>query len=121
LKKLKNLSRDEAKRRFRKEGKDIHGSKKFNKTISKNKGKGKTGKPIYERSGDGEYHYHTPDRKNVKGGAGGHAFTNSGFVIPLSSLGNDIFGDNLFGDAINFFNPLSDAQDLIDLLSGKSD
>jgi hypothetical protein len=32
-----------------------------------------------------------------------------------------IFGDNILGDAVDFFNPLSDAQDIIDLFQSEGD
>ncbi len=113
MKKLGNLTRDQAKRRFRKQGKDIHGSKKFIKTLSKKKGKGK---PIFEKSGKGHLHGHTPDRKNFQGGRGGHGFTNSLLLIPGSTIGATLFGDNAFGKTIDFINPISDIQDVADFL-----
>ncbi len=61
LKKLGKLSRDETKRRFRKERKDVVGSKKMLKKFAKDKGKGKTGKPIIEKHGDGTTHIHPPN------------------------------------------------------------
>ena len=59
LKKLGNLSRDEAKRLFRKYGKDVHGPKTFIKKIAKKKRAGKKNKkgkrssqPIFEKHGE---------------------------------------------------------------------
>ena len=65
LKKLGRVTRDEAKRVFKKEGKDIMGSKTALKKLVKKKGKGK---PICETHGEGKKHWHTPDRD------GKHAF-----------------------------------------------
>ena len=50
----------------------------------------------------------------------GHGFHPS-IVIPGSSLGKDIFGDNLIGEAVNFFNPLADAQDTADLIQASEE
>jgi hypothetical protein len=77
LKKIKCLSKDEAKRAFRKEGKDVMGSKKALKTFAKDKGKGK---PILEKHGEGTEHWHTPDRK------GGHGFIAGSIAAILTLL-----------------------------------
>lgn len=37
--------------------------------------------------------------------------------MPGAHLGVFLFGDNLLGDLFDFFNPLSDAQDIVDILS----
>ena len=39
------------------------------------------------------------------------------FKIPGSALGVGIFGDNLLGNAVDLFNPLSDLQDIIDVIN----
>jgi RHS repeat-associated protein len=109
LKKLGNLTRDQAKRKYKKQGKDIHGSKTQLKKWSKSKGRGK---PKFEKHGKGQPHFHPPDR------SGGHAFVDSPAIIPGASLGRDIFGDNILGGVVGFFNPLSDLQDAADLFGG---
>ncbi len=43
------------------------------------------------------------------------SFPSKSFKIPGAALGITLFGDNFFGHAVNFFNPLSDVQDIIDL------
>ncbi|MFH2067332.1 MAG: hypothetical protein ABIK15_19180 [Pseudomonadota bacterium] len=90
MKKLEKVSKDEAKRLYRKEGKDIIASKTTLKKLSKNKGKGKTGQPIFEKHGEGNWHYHTPDRKTVSGNTkGGHGFV-SGSIATIILLLNSI-------------------------------
>ena len=79
------------------------------KKWAKDKGKGK---PIREKHGDGTTHWHDPSRSR------GHGFENSGVFVPGAGLGKDLFGDNLLGEAADFFNPLSDVKDIIDLLDG---
>ncbi len=107
LKKGKILLRDAAKRLYKKQGKDVYGSKNTLKKWSKKKGKGK---PPFEQHGEGAPHWHTPDR------TGGHGFVpKTPAIIPGATLGHDIFGDNLLGDIADFFNPLSDIQDIVDL------
>jgi len=102
------VNRD-ALRRSERRGEDIQTSKKLAKKLSKRKG----GKPIQDaghtdRGGNiGRNHYHRSDR------SGNHTFYST--AIPGAYLGNDIFGDNFFGDTANFFNPLIDIQELIDL------
>ena len=51
----------------------------------------------------------------TKNGGGAHANCKLGVSIPGATLGNDILGDNIFGDALNFFNPLDDIQSTVDL------
>jgi len=77
LKKLGNLSRDEAKRLFKKEGEDILGSKSQLRKWAKDKGKGK---PIFEQHGEGTPHWHKPDR------SGGHGFTAGTILGVLGDL-----------------------------------
>jgi RHS repeat-associated protein len=43
-------------------------------------------------------------------------FPAEGFKVPGSALGVMIFGDNFVGNGVDFFNPLSDLQDVLDLL-----
>lgn len=47
-----------------------------------------------------------------------HAFIRKtgGIVIPGAALGVGLLGDNLFGQALDFFNPLGDAQSGTDLM-----
>ena len=51
-------------------------------------------------------------------GGGVTTFPIPGVKIPGSALGVGLFGDNAFGNVCDFFNPLSDLQDLIDLVTG---
>ncbi len=44
------------------------------------------------------------------------SFPASAFKIPGANLGIVIFGNNFIGHAANFFNPLSDLQDIVDLV-----
>jgi len=76
LKKITGLSRDEAKKAFRKEGKDVMGSKKALKKFAKDKGKGD---PILEKHGEGTQHWHRPDRE------GGHGFI-AGSIAAMLTL-----------------------------------
>ncbi|ALG68909.1 hypothetical protein [Beggiatoa leptomitoformis] len=39
------------------------------------------------------------------------------YKVPGATLGVAIFGDNLLGEGVDFFNPLSDVQDVIDFCS----
>ncbi len=41
--------------------------------------------------------------------------------VPGAALGTTILGDNIFGQAADFFNPLSDLQDIIDLFQSEED
>ncbi len=42
--------------------------------------------------------------------------------LSLGAIGVTLFGDNAFGQTIDFFNPLSDLKDILDLLgSGQLD
>jgi RHS repeat-associated protein len=107
LKKAGPLSKSEAKKHLAKGG-DVIGSNKMMKKLQKEKG---IGKPIKEKHGDGTTHWHRADRE------GGHAFVEGAAVVPGSALGNDMFGDNPFADVVDFFNPLSDLQDIIDLFN----
>jgi RHS repeat-associated protein len=114
LKKIRNITKDEAKRLYKKQGKDISGSKKQLKKFSKEKGKPRPEKP--EKHGEGTYHYHLPDRR------GGHGFiVRSNAIIPGAFFGRDLFGDGFWGNTVDFFNPLSDLQDLLDLFSDDDD
>jgi len=49
-------------------------------------------------------------------GGGGHV----NYTVPGAALGITLFGDNVFGKAVNFFNPLSDVQDMIDVVTDPS-
>jgi hypothetical protein len=60
-------------------------------------------------AGEDGPHFHTSDHN------GGHSFYNTGAVIPGANLGKDIFGDNLLGEAVDLFNPLSDVQSAVDI------
>jgi hypothetical protein len=60
-------------------------------------------------AGEDGPHFHTSDHN------GGHSFYSSGAVIPGANLGKDIFGDNLLGEAVDLFNPLSDIQSAVDI------
>jgi RHS repeat-associated protein len=63
-------------------------------------------------------HYQPKNRGRGSNQQRGHAnVANSIVVVPGSSLGTDILGDNLLGEVVNFFNPLGDIQDVIDLVS----
>src|SRR5262249_23082585 len=46
---------------------------------------------------------------------GGHAFFGAAITIPCATLSTDIFGDNPLGEAVDFFNPISDAQSILDI------
>jgi RHS repeat-associated protein len=118
LKQLREVSREQAKKALNK-GTDIQGSKKQMKKLLKEKGKNntsihsvdETGRSLKdglkpETHGDGAEHYHPRPRN------GGHGFLNG--TVPGATLGKDVFGDNVVGEAVDFFNPLSDAQDMID-------
>lgn len=93
-----NVSRDEAKRAFKKEGQDIMGSKTALKRFAKDKGKGK-GKPICERHGDGKgtQHWHDPGR-GLEGhgfieGAIGGALIVLNYIDPVDAFINTIYGE----------------------------
>ena len=69
-----------------------------------------------EALGDGVVHHgpHKPGQMphyQKKKGDGRHVFHR----IPGAAIGVSLIGDNLLGNAADFFNPLSDIQDLIDL------
>ena len=51
--------------------------------------------------------------KRGKGGKCGAVPIKENIVIPGASLGYDICGDD-WGEICNFFNPLSDIQDIVD-------
>ena len=55
-----------------------------------------------------------------KHGHGVTTFPIRNISIPGANLGVAMFGNNVFGSVCNFFNPLSDLQDLIDLATGAS-
>jgi hypothetical protein len=54
--------------------------------------------------------------REAKFGNGVTTFPISRLTIPGANLGVTLFGNNLFGQACDFFNPLTDIQDLIDLI-----
>ena len=119
LKKVgKPISTKQAKNRLKKE-KDILAP---NEKVARDLQKTEVGKPIKDighkdpngGSNVGRDHYHDAAREN------GHAFYGAG-ILPGATLGNDILGDNIFGDILNFFNPLSDLQDIMDLLYGSDE
>ena len=117
LKKIRSLTKDEAKFLYRKRNKDIVASKNEMKKLSKKKGRQK---PSTETHGLGNEHYHPSERTKFfpdgSSAKGGHGFIDKANVIILgSSLGVDIFGDNLIGKSIDFFNPLGDIQDILNL------
>ena len=69
---------------------------------------------------------HQPGQKphyQKKTGGGGHVK----YTVPGATAGTYLLGDNAFGKTLNFFNPLSDVQDVVDLAdelgeaSGKGD
>jgi uncharacterized protein RhaS with RHS repeats len=45
-------------------------------------------------------------------------FPSHDFKVPGSSLGVDAFGEGLVGETIDFVNPLSDIQEIVDLING---
>ncbi|MCB1850400.1 MAG: RHS repeat-associated core domain-containing protein, partial [Gammaproteobacteria bacterium] len=56
-----------------------------------------------------------------KNGGRGHVFygTSSRIVIPGAAIGSSVFGEDSWGAAmVNFINPLSDVQDVSDLITG---
>ncbi|MEW5980562.1 MAG: RHS repeat-associated core domain-containing protein, partial [Acidobacteriota bacterium] len=102
------LTRDEARRLFRKQGGDVFGSRKGSKNVA---GKGAIEEPVQGKAGDNLPHFHDADR------LGGHAFYGvTGVAIPGATLGVDTFGDNVLGQAIDFLNPLSDVQFIVDTI-----
>ena len=42
-------------------------------------------------------------------------------TIPGATIGVSLFGDNVLGQTYDFFNPLSDIQDVLDLVGGVDD
>ena len=56
-----------------------------------------------------------------KHGEGVTTFPIGNITVPGANLGVAILGDNFFGQACDFFNPLSDLQDVINLVTGASD
>jgi RHS repeat-associated protein len=97
----KAISRDEAKRLYRKEGQDVFASKQQIRKWGKEKGV-KQVEP--EAHGEGYLHGHPPRR------TGGH-----GFIAGLTGVA--LFGDNCFGEAVDLLNPISDLVDIDDFLS----
>ena len=105
----KRLSRDEARRLFRKDKQDVFGSRKGAKNVA---GRDPIEDPIHGRgAGDNNPHFHDADR------SGPHSFySGAGVIVPGASLGADLFGDNVVGQAVDFLNPLGDVQDVVDLV-----
>lgn len=102
------VSRDEARRLLRKQGQNISAPGK--KSARNAAGKGAKGHGAHGRgAGEDGPHFHTADHN------GGHAFYDAAPIIPGATLGVDLLGDNIFGQAVDFFNPLSDAQSIIDI------
>lgn len=48
-------------------------------------------------------------------------FPTSKLTVPFSAIGVSVFGDNLAGQAVDFFNPMSDIQNIVDLFQGGGD
>lgn len=105
----KQISRDEARRLFRKEKEDVYGSRKSAKNTA---GRNSIEDPVHGRgAGDNKPHFHDQDR------SGPHAmYDTSKVIVPGASVGVDTFGDNIVGEAVDFFNPLADAQTAVDLV-----
>jgi RHS repeat-associated protein len=62
------------------------------------------------------------DHFQKKSGDGSHAFySTTGVIIPGSTFGTDVLGDNVAGEILDFFNPVSDIQTLIDLNNAIND
>ena len=100
------IGRDEAKRLLGKRGSNIKApGRKSAKNAAGNGAKehGAHGKGAGE---DGP-HFHTSDHN------GGHSFFDG--AIPGAALGVDFLGDNVFGQAVDLVNPLSDVQSIIDI------
>ena len=111
----KRVSKSSARRLYREKGADICGSKQAIKKLSKKKG---YAKPKIEQHGDdagrGTPHYHPTGRETDFGKHGGH-----GFVTKCTAVG--LFGDHWYTEAIDFFNPMADINDVLDLIDELSD
>lgn len=61
-------------------------------------------------------HYHPVDSKGNK--MRGHGFIRRAnrIVVPGAALGVTLFGENLLGETVDIFNPLSDAQSFADIM-----
>ncbi len=108
----KAMSRDEARRAFRKRNQDIFGSRKGTKNAA---GKNPIEDPVHGRgAGDKNPHFHDADR------SGGHAFFKDprlGTLVPGGAAGKEVLGeDSGPGQFLDdWLNPLSDIQDLVDI------
>lgn len=106
----KKVSRDAAKNALRKGKSDVlvegAGASKKARKLAKEEWGSKTTRHDPHQPGQMSHYQH-------KNGGKGHIFyrdTLAGFT------GVGIFGDNFFGNAIDFFNPVSDVKDVLDLL-----
>ena len=109
---IRKITKDEAKRLYRKEGSDICGSKQVIKRMSKRKGMDIQGPEVHsDHFGMGNEHYHMPGKKRrtVTGARGGH-----GFVKNLTAVG--LFGDHWYTEAVDLVNPISDINDILDII-----
>jgi RHS repeat-associated protein len=105
-------SRDEARRLLRKEGRPVYAPGR--KSARNSAGRGARDDPAHP-NGVGETGAHF----NLKNG--GHAYYGPTTILPGAALGVGLFGDNIFGKAVDLINPISDYQDFINLVSEIAD
>ena len=100
---------------YKKNGGDIAGPNQAMKKMSKRKGYKIKGPEYHsDQTGSGTLHYHMPDRKTVLGRKSGHAF-----ITKMTAVG--VFGDHWYSHVIDFFNPVSDINDVLDIIDELAD
>lgn len=122
---VRKITRDEARRLYRKRNIDIATSKKSMRSMVKRKGiKDSKGKKYIDDKphGKGDPHGHTADRLPFSGkkGKAAHVFTflkKAAFTFTAVNL----LGDNAFSQTIDFFNPVSDIYETLEFLENPAD
>lgn len=107
----KSIGRKEAIDRVKQQGGDaIFDSQSAARTAAGGRSAKKHGAHTNTAGPNALPHYHPTNSAGKKGSA--HAFVRQGskIVVPGAALGTGLFGDNLFGQTVYVFNPLSDIQ-----------